>query len=144
MVTEQETLITTQQETTFVPDISSQDEQQTLTPGIAEPEQTISELVPEEQELPSSPVEQEPPSSPAEPQVSLEDQIAVYLEGLSNLTPTERIIYDMYISKNTTKEIMAALNIKENTLKFHNKNIYSKLGVSSRKQLIELSKHLNT
>ena len=143
MVTEQETLITTQQETTLAPDISSPDELQPLIPEIAEPEQTIAEPVPEEQEPPSSPPEQELPSSPAETQMSLEDQIAVYLEGLSNLTPTERIIYDMYISKNTTKEIMASLNIKENTLKFHNKNIYSKLGVSSRKQLIELSKHLN-
>ena len=143
MVTEQETLITTQQETPLAPDISSSDELQPLIPEIAEPEQTIAEPVPEEQEPPSSPPEQELPSSPAETQISLEDQIAVYLEGLSNLTPTERIIYDMYISKNTTKEIMASLNIKENTLKFHNKNIYSKLGVSSRKQLVELSKHLN-
>ena len=33
---------------------------------------------------------------------------------------------------------MAELNIKENTLKFHNKNLYSKLGVSSRKQLLEI------
>ena len=38
---------------------------------------------------------------------------------------------------------MASLNIKENTLKFHNKNIYGKLGVTSRKQLIELSKQLD-
>jgi len=37
---------------------------------------------------------------------------------------------------------MAELNIKENTLKFHNKNIYGKLGVSSRKELKERYKHL--
>lgn len=72
-----------------------------------------------------------------------EEQIAVYLEGLSSLTPTERHIYDLYVSKNTTKDIMAILNIKENTLKFHNKNIYGKLGVSSRKQLLEIHKQIN-
>ncbi len=35
---------------------------------------------------------------------------------------------------------MTALNIKENTLKYHNKNLYSKLGVCSRKQLILLAR----
>ena len=30
---------------------------------------------------------------------------------------------------------LAAIN--QNTLKYHNKNIYSKLGVTSRKQLLE-------
>jgi DNA-binding CsgD family transcriptional regulator len=40
----------------------------------------------------------------------------------------------------STKDILTELNIKENTLKFHNKNIYSKLGVSSRKELIAISK----
>ena len=44
----------------------------------------------------------------------------------------------MYTAGRTTKEIMADLNITENTLKFHNKNLYSKLGVSSRKQLLEI------
>ena len=38
-----------------------------------------------------------------------------------------------------TKEIMNSLNIKENTLKYHNRNIYGKLGVSSRKQLMEIA-----
>jgi len=32
------------------------------------------------------------------------------------------------------------LSIAENTLKFHNKNLYGKLGVSSRKQLLEYAK----
>jgi len=64
-------------------------------------------------------------------------QIAAFTVGLSHLTPTERIICECYIEGKTTKQIMAQLNIKENTLKFHNKNIYSKVGVSSRKQLVE-------
>ena len=34
-------------------------------------------------------------------------------------------------------------NIKETTLKYHNRNIYSKLGVSSRKQMLEIAAALN-
>ena len=38
------------------------------------------------------------------------------------------------------EQALAELSIKENTLKFHNKNLYSKLGVTSRKQLVECAK----
>ena len=65
-----------------------------------------------------------------------------YLAGLKDLTHTERTIFDLYVSHHTTREIMSILNIKENTLKFHNKNLYSKLGVSSRKQLLALHEEL--
>ena len=58
---------------------------------------------------------------------------------LETLTATEISIYKMYVDKKTTKEIMSTLNIKENTLKYHNKNLYSKLGVSSRKELREIA-----
>ncbi|MBO5195991.1 MAG: helix-turn-helix transcriptional regulator, partial [Clostridia bacterium] len=67
-----------------------------------------------------------------------------FIIGHSQLTPTERLIFDRYIMGKTTKEIMADLNIKENTLKFHNKNIYCKLGVSSRKQLIEIAGQIDS
>ena len=72
-----------------------------------------------------------------------EEQCARFTAGLPSLTQTERAIYEFYIAGKTTKEIMAAQNIKENTLKYHNKNIYGKLGVSSRKQLMEIAKVLN-
>ncbi len=58
-------------------------------------------------------------------------------KNVSTLTPTEKVIYNFYLSGKSTKEIMKELKITENTLKFHNKNIYSKLGVTSRKQLLE-------
>ena len=58
-------------------------------------------------------------------------------KSVSTLTATEKVIYDYYLDRKPTREVMKALNITENTLKFHNKNIYSKLGVSSRKQLLE-------
>lgn len=94
--------------------------------------------------IPTIVVEDDPSASEIVP-VSSEDkaQFAQFESGISELTPTERLIYDAYIAGKSTKEIMAELNIKENTLKFHNKNIYGKLGVSSRKQLIEIHKKIS-
>ncbi len=66
----------------------------------------------------------------------------IFINGINRLTATEKAIYDSYIARLTTKEIMNNLNIKENTLKYHNKNIYSKLGVSSRKELQNIYKQL--
>ena len=60
-------------------------------------------------------------------------------DQLPKLTPTERTIYDLYLDGKSTKDVLSKLSITENTLKFHNKNIYGKLGISSRKQLIEIS-----
>ena len=62
-----------------------------------------------------------------------------FTRGLETLTPTERVIYSAYLAGKSSKDIMSELNIKENTLKFHNKNLYSKLGVSSRKQLLHFA-----
>ncbi len=65
-------------------------------------------------------------------------------QQLPSLTPTERAIYELYLEGKSTKEVLAEMNIVENTLKFHNKNIYSKLGVSSRKQLVEYAKAIKS
>lgn len=67
-----------------------------------------------------------------------------FLSNLEKLTKTERIIFDLYIAGKTTREILNELCITENTLKFHNKNIYSKMEVSSRKQLIEINRQIET
>lgn len=69
-----------------------------------------------------------------------EDTLPLFQQGLSELTPTENTVYQLYLSGMSTKEVLEKMNIKENTLKYHNRNIYSKLGVSSRKQLLELAK----
>lgn len=70
------------------------------------------------------------------------DAYKMYLSGLAQLTQTEKKIFEAYVARATTKEIMASFNIKENTLKFHNKNIYGKLGVTSRQQLLEMYKQI--
>ncbi len=72
------------------------------------------------------------------------ERIEAFIGGINTLTPAEKSIYDAYIARVTTKEIMATLNIKESTLKYHNRNIYGKLGVSSRKELLEVHKHLKS
>ena len=132
MVLEQESFIETQMNTPIESGNPSPCDTMNLTPYAEESEQISSETFEEPEAL-----------SPTEASALLKEQIEIYLAGLSNLTPTERHIYDLYVSKNTTKDIMAILNIKENTLKFHNKNIYGKLGISSRKQLLEIHNQIN-
>ncbi|MEE1061490.1 MAG: LuxR C-terminal-related transcriptional regulator [Ruminococcus sp.] len=67
------------------------------------------------------------------------EMCAYFEQQLETLTATEKSIYELHIEKKPSKEIMSILNIKENTLKYHNKNIYSKLGVTSRKELREIA-----
>ncbi len=99
--------------------------------------QRVKDLVKQqEEELKAPPVIEEPAAAS---DISA-DMMECFAKGLSMLTPTERLIYDAYVSGASTKNIMADLHIKENTLKFHNKNLYGKLGVSSRKQLIAVYK----
>ena len=81
---------------------------------------------------------------PVEYDVASPECIETFMMGLKTLTPTERDIYDAYIARVTTKEIMANMNIKESTLKYHNRNLYGKLGVASRKELLELHKHIKS
>ena len=70
------------------------------------------------------------------------EALECFKRGVGTLTNAEKNIFDMYVSGSTTKDIMSKLLITENTLKYHNKNIYGKLGVRSRKRLLELYKSL--
>ncbi len=70
------------------------------------------------------------------------EQVKMFMDGVAMLTPTENAIYEALLARATSKEIMATMNIKETTLKFHNRNIYSKLGVANRKQLLEVHKYI--
>ncbi len=71
-------------------------------------------------------------------EIVLEDY-EFFLCNLSTLSPAEYKIYELYLSGKTAREIVDILGITENTLKYHNKNIYSKLGISSRKQLLRFA-----
>ncbi len=64
------------------------------------------------------------------------DEYRQFLAGIDELTSRERIVFDYYLEGKSVKEILELANIKESTLRFHNRNIYSKLGVNSLKQLL--------
>ena len=65
------------------------------------------------------------------------DSYKMFIDNLSTLTTKEKEIFDLYTQGLSTKDIIAQQQISENTLKYHNKNIYSKLGVKSRKELLQ-------
>lgn len=71
------------------------------------------------------------------------EQIDIFHNGLNDLTKTEYSIFQLYLEHKSTNEILDILNIKLNTLKFHNKNIYQKLGVASRRQLIQIYEYIS-
>ena len=71
------------------------------------------------------------------------EKTELFQKGISTLTVTEKMIFDLYLEGNGTKDVLSKMNIKENTLKYHNKNIYGKLGVSSRKQLLEIANKIS-
>jgi len=52
--------------------------------------------------------------------------------GEEDLTPTEQNVLRMIVGGMSNKEIAFALDISENTIKTHNQNIFSKIGVSDR------------
>lgn len=71
-------------------------------------------------------------------EIVLEDY-EYFLCNLGTLTASEYKIYELYLQGKNVKQIAEIMGITENTLKFHNKNIYSKLGISSRKQLLKFA-----
>lgn len=83
----------------------------------------------------------EEPSAPEPDHAQFDrEQQRIFMTGIQDLTPKERQLYECYIAGMATGQILEQLAIKENTLKFHSKNLYGKLGVSSRKQLLQLHK----
>ena len=75
---------------------------------------------------------------------SVPDAFQTFVAGIPTLTKTERRIFDGYAAGLRTREIAQQLDIKDSTLRFHNKNIYEKLGVSSLKQLQQFVAILNS
>ena len=95
------------------------------------------------QQVPAAPAAEVTIEASQETEVPAEEDqesMKLFLDGLTMLTPKERELYECYVAGMTTDVIMEKLAIKENTLKFHSKNLYGKLGVKSRKQLMELHK----
>ena len=65
------------------------------------------------------------------------DNIDHFMSNLITLTPREKDVFNLYLEGYSEKEIIEKLGFTNNALKYHNKNIYAKLGVTSRKELMQ-------
>ena len=63
-----------------------------------------------------------------------------YLQRLDTLTTAEREILDMYLCGLTPKQIADSRVTSLSTVRFHSRNIYAKLGVASRKELMLIAR----
>ena len=59
-----------------------------------------------------------------------------FVKNIKTLSPAERAVFNLYMKGYTAKEITEILCLSINTIKTHNKRIYAKLNVSSRKELL--------
>lgn len=59
-----------------------------------------------------------------------------FTEKVKLLTPAEKTIFNYYVEGKTNSEILSLLFISLSTFKTHNSHIYSKLGISSRDELL--------
>lgn len=78
--------------------------------------------------------------TPAVPTVTA-SPMEILLARLPNgvvLHPREQEILEMILTNERRKEIAAALSLSENTVKTYTRNLYHKLGVSSREELFAL------
>jgi ATP/maltotriose-dependent transcriptional regulator MalT len=58
-----------------------------------------------------------------------------FLQNLETLTMSEYAVFNLYMKNFSAQQIANKLFVSINTIKFHNRNIYSKLGISSLKEL---------
>ncbi len=59
-----------------------------------------------------------------------------FVNNIETLSPAERAVFNLYMEGYTAQEIANILCLSINTIKTHNKRIYTKLNVSSRKELM--------
>ena len=75
---------------------------------------------------------------------SVSESFQTFVDSIPTLTNTERRIFDGYVAGLRSREIVEQLDIKDSTLRYHNKNIYNKLGVTSLKELQQFVAILNS
>lgn len=71
-----------------------------------------------------------------------QEQYSRFESQLTTLSNAERKIFDLYIKGHDAKEICKMLYISINTLKTHNRRIYTKMNVSSRAELLKYCNEL--
>jgi len=80
-----------------------------------------------------SPLAQErtPDSATNEPE-------AAHARSTPPLSPTERRVYDLLLRRMTERQVAEEIGRSHNTVHVHVRNIYRKLGVRTRQQLLDL------
>jgi DNA-binding CsgD family transcriptional regulator len=58
------------------------------------------------------------------------------IEAEAKLTPREKEVFDLFLSGHTAKQLAQTLKISVSSIDFHSKNIYRKLGIQSRTELL--------
>ena len=69
----------------------------------------------------------------------VQEQSAMYqafVRNIDTLSAAERAVFDLYIQEKHAQEIADILCLSINTIKTHNRRIYTKLNVTSRKELL--------
>lgn len=108
-------------------------------------QQHLKELLKQKAEAAQSDISGHKTSNATSPKAELDqDTSKLFIAGFDKLTPKESELFHAYIAGTSTKDIMATMDITENTLKYHSRNLYGKLGVSSRKQMVAVYRHLRT
>ena len=59
-----------------------------------------------------------------------------FVKNISTLSPAEKAVFDLYMEGYSANDITEILCLSINTIKTHNRRIYTKLNVSSRKELM--------
>jgi DNA-binding CsgD family transcriptional regulator len=67
-----------------------------------------------------------------------------FRKNLASLSKAERSVFNLYAKNNSAKEIASMLCISLNTIKTHNRHIFAKLGVTSRKEIMVYMDMMNT
>jgi RNA polymerase sigma factor (sigma-70 family) len=76
------------------------------------------------------------PAGPAKDPAESSALFNAFVKNIKTLSPAERAVFNLYMEGYTAQEIAKILCLSINTIKTHNKRIYSKLNVTSRKELL--------
>ncbi len=65
-----------------------------------------------------------------------EEFFDAFIKNTKMLTRAEKNIFNLYLEEHSAQEIAGMLNLSINTIKSHNRRIFKKLGITSRKELL--------
>lgn len=74
------------------------------------------------------------------PMVYDQEKYENFVQHIQELTPAEKAVFDLYLEGLNAQQITKRLHLSINTIKTHNRHIYMKLDVASRKELLIYAK----